>query len=68
MESPEVPWAIFNTDPRLKAVITMPQLRDLDSSGVTHGIVADFISTGNLDVTASGASSVELVKISASIR
>lgn len=65
MEIPGAPWAIFNSSPILKAVITMPQLQGLDSSGATHGIVAGFISTENLDVTASGASSVELVEISA---
>jgi len=66
MEFPEVPWAIFNTNPSLKAVITMPQLQGLDSSGATNGVVTDFSSTENLDVTASGASRLELVKISAS--
>ena len=64
MEVPGAPWTLFNFDPSLKAVITMPQLYGLDSSGATHGIVADFSSTKNLGVTASGASSVELVKIS----
>ena len=43
----------------------MPQLNGLDSSSATRGTVANFSSTENLDVTASGASSVELVKISA---
>ncbi|MFC2001626.1 head GIN domain-containing protein [Chloroflexota bacterium] len=65
MEPPEVRWAIFNTNLNLKAVITMPQLNGLDSSGATRGTVANFSSTENLDVTASGASSVELEKISA---
>jgi hypothetical protein len=66
MEFPEVSWAIkINTNPSPKVVITMPLLQALDSSGATSGIVADFNSTENLDVTASGASSVELVKISA---
>ena len=66
MEFPEVSWAIkINTNPSPKVVITMPQLQGLESSGATSGIVADFNSTENLDVTASGASSVELVKISA---
>ena len=65
MEPPEVRWAIFNTNLNLKAVITMPQLNGLDSSGATRGTVANFSSTESLDVTASGASSVELVKISA---
>ena len=63
MEILGAPWAIFNVDPSLKVVITMPQLQGLDSSGATHGIVADFSSTEKLDVTASGASSVELVEI-----
>ena len=64
MEFPEVPWAIkINTNPSLKAVITMPQLYGLDSSGSTHGAVSHFSSTDDLDVTASGASTVELVKI-----
>lgn len=63
MEIPGAPWAVFNNNPNIKAVITMPQLQGLDSSGATHGIVADFSSTEKLDVTASGASSVELVEI-----
>jgi hypothetical protein len=66
MEFPEVSWAIkINTNPSPKVVITMPLLQALDSSGATSGIVADFNSTENLDVTASGASTMELVKISA---
>jgi hypothetical protein len=66
MEFPAVPWAIkINTNPSLKAVITMPQLYGLDSSGSTHGAVSHFSSTDDLDVTASGASTVELVKIAA---
>jgi len=66
MEFPEVTWAIkINANPSPKVVITMPQLQDLDSSGATSGIVANFSSTADLDVTASGASTVELVKISA---
>ena len=63
MEIPGAPWAVFNNNPNIKAVITMPQLQGLDSSGATHGIVADFSSTEKLDVTASGASSVEFVEI-----
>jgi hypothetical protein len=63
MEIPGAHWAVFNNNPNIKAVITMPQLQGLDSSGATHGIVADFSSTEKLDVTASGASSVELVEI-----
>ncbi|MFC2032049.1 GIN domain-containing protein [Chloroflexota bacterium] len=65
VEIPGAPWTMFNTNPSLKAVITMPYLDGLDSSGATRGIVADFRSTENLDVIASGASTVELLKISA---
>ena len=43
----------------------MPHLQGLESSGATSGIVANFSSTVDLDVTASGLSTVELVKISA---
>ena len=65
MEIPGATWAIFNVNPSPKAVITMPNLYGLDSSGATRGIVTGFSSTENLDVTSSGASSVELVEISA---
>jgi len=64
IEFPGATWTIFNFDPRLQAVITMPQLQGLDSSGATRGTVTGFRSDENLDVTASGASTVELVKIS----
>ncbi|MFC1872762.1 GIN domain-containing protein [Chloroflexota bacterium] len=65
MEFPKITWGIkINNNPRPKVVITMPQLQDLDSSGATSGIVANFNSAADLDVTASGASTVELVKIS----
>ena len=64
MEFQEVPWAIkINTNPSLKAVITMPQLDALDSSGATNGVVSRFSSTEGLDIIVSGASSVELVQI-----
>ena len=49
----------------LKAEITMPQLRSLDFSGASKGTVSNFSSTENLDIQVSGASSVELVEISA---
>jgi len=49
----------------LKVEITMPQLRDLILSGATRGTVSGFSSTGNLDVGVSGASSLDLVDISA---
>ncbi|MFC1942432.1 head GIN domain-containing protein [Chloroflexota bacterium] len=65
MEIPGAPWTIFNVDPSLKAVITMPRLDGLDSSGATHGTISDFISTDDLDITVSGASRLELVEISA---
>ena len=66
IEFPEFRWAIFNSiDPKPKAVITMPQLYGLNSSGATHGTVANFNSKENLEIEVSGASSVELVEISA---
>ena len=65
MEIPGVPWTIFKVNPSLKVVITMPQLDGLDSSGATYGTISEFISTDALDITISGASSIELVKISA---
>jgi len=49
----------------LKAEIAMPQLRGLDISGASKGTVSNFSSTENLDIQVSGASSVELVEISA---
>ena len=66
MEFPEVPWTVkINTHPGPKAVIAMPQLDTLGSSGATRGTVTGFSSSGDLNVTASGASTVELVRISA---
>jgi hypothetical protein len=49
----------------LKAEISMPQLRGLELSGAIHGTVSGFSSTESLDVEVSGASSLELVNISA---
>ena len=49
----------------LKAEITMPQLRGLELSGATRGIVSGFSSTENLDIEVSGASSLDLTDISA---
>jgi hypothetical protein len=65
IEFPGVTVTIWNVAPRLRAVITMPQLQDLDSSGATHGTVTSFRSDDNLDVTVSGASTVELKDIAA---
>ena len=49
----------------LKAEITMPQLRGLALSGATRGTVSGFSSTENLDIKVSGASSLDLVEMSA---
>ena len=49
----------------LKAKITMPKLRGLDLSGATRGTISSFSSTENLDIKVSGASSLDLVDISA---
>jgi len=49
----------------LKVVVTMPQLRGIDISGASKGSVSNFSSTENLDIEVSGASSLELVEMSA---
>jgi hypothetical protein len=49
----------------LKAEITMPQLSGLILSGATRGTASGFTSPENLDITVSGASSLELVDMSA---
>ena len=60
----EVPWTTFNIGfDRPKAVINMPQLHNIDSSGATNGVVSGFSSTDNLEITVSGASSMELMEI-----
>jgi hypothetical protein len=49
----------------LRAEISMPQIYDLDLSGATKGTVSGFSSTENLDIELSGASSLNLVEMSA---
>ena len=49
----------------LKAVVTMPQISGLEISGASKGTVSNFDSKDNLDAEVSGASSLELVDISA---
>ena len=62
----EAPWTPFNIGSEgPRAVITMPQLYRLDSSGATSGVVSHFSSTDSLDFTVSGASSVALLAIQA---
>jgi hypothetical protein len=65
IEFPGIVVTIVNVPPSLKALITMPQLQGLDSSGATHGIVTGFRSDENLAVSVSGASTVELADIAA---
>ncbi len=48
---------------RPKVIITMPELAGLDSSGATDGTVTGFRSDGELDISMSGASKVDLVDI-----
>jgi len=50
---------------RPKAIITMPELAGLDSSGATDGTVTGFSSDGNLDISLGGACEIELSDISA---
>jgi len=49
----------------LKAKIAMPELRGVGFSGATRGTVSGFSSTEYLDIDLSGASSVDLVGMSA---
>jgi hypothetical protein len=49
----------------LRAEITMPQLRGLDLSGATRGTVSGFSSVENLDIDVSGASSLDMIGMSA---
>jgi len=49
----------------LEAKVTMPELHGLEFSGATQGTVSSFSSTENLDIDVSGASSLDLVDISA---
>jgi len=53
---------VFTT---LQAKITMPQLDGLALSGATRGTVSGFSSTDNIDIEVSGASSLNLVEMSA---
>ena len=47
----------------LEAIITMPRLTGLESSGATRGTVTGFSSGDDLDLVVSGASRVELADI-----
>ena len=49
----------------LRAEISMPRIYDLDLSGATRGTISGFSSTENLDNELSGASSLNLVEMSA---
>jgi hypothetical protein len=50
---------------KLQAKITMPQLYGLELSGATRGTVSGFSSTDNIDIEMSGASSLNLVELTA---
>jgi len=61
-----IPGSIIWTSgsyPRPKVIITMPELTALDSSGATDGSVTGFTSVGDLDISLSGASKIELTDI-----
>ena len=49
----------------LRAEITMPDLQELEFSGATHGTVEGFSSLHNLVLDISGASSLDMVDVSA---
>jgi len=58
---PLAPLALFDRDSeRPKAIINMPQLTSLYSSGATSGAVYGFSSMEDLDIRVSGASSLEV--------
>lgn len=48
---------------RPEVIITMPELRSIESSGATDGTVSGFSSDGNLDISLSGACKVDLEDI-----
>ncbi|MBA7710270.1 hypothetical protein ES703_119210 [subsurface metagenome] len=52
-------------DTTTRAEITMPQLHGLELSGATQGTVSGFSSTENVDIKVSGASSLDMVDMSA---
>ncbi len=57
--------ALHYASTKLQARITMPQLYGLALSGATRGTVSGFSSTDNIDIEVSGASSLNLVEMSA---
>jgi hypothetical protein len=65
MTVPGIPWSLVNIGPSSKVVITMPRLEELDASGATGGTVTGFDSDGEMDITVSGASELELEDIAA---
>jgi hypothetical protein len=56
-------WTLGGAD--MRAVITMPQLRGLDGSAATKGVITGFKSSEDLDLKLSGASRVRLESIAA---
>ncbi len=56
---------ITGSYPRPQAIITMPELHSLVSSGATEGTVTGFRSDGNLEISLSGACKVELSDLTA---
>lgn len=62
---PGIPWALVNLDSSASVVVTMPVLEELDASGSTEGTINGFASDGEMDITVSGASNMELGNIAA---
>ena len=55
---PGISWSLFNLHRKMTAVITMPFLEGLESSGAARGTVSGFESNESLDILASGASTI----------
>lgn len=56
-------WTLRGGD--MKAVISMPQLTGLDTSGATDGVITNFNSSEDLKIVISGASRLRLESITA---
>lgn len=65
MREPDGIFLIRYSHPRPRVIITMPELASLDSSGATDGSVFGFKSEEDMNISLSGACSVDLEDITA---
>ncbi|MFC1948236.1 GIN domain-containing protein [Chloroflexota bacterium] len=65
MREPDGIFLISYSHPRPRAIITMPELASLDSSGATDGSVIGFKSEDDINISLSGACAVDLENITA---